>query len=106
MLAYEKHLWRIWHLLFLNAFVMLGMQIRTEWLAFGIGVLVWGVITKQGKRLLHAGAIVGALLGMMYFANFTLPSPESRAGEDISFKQLPERGMAPFRADLNHEGDC
>ena len=103
LLAYEKHLWRIWHLLFLNAFVMLGMQIRTEWLAFGIGVLVWGVITKQGKRLLQAGAIVGALLGMMYLTNFTLPSPQGRAEEDISVRQLADRAMAVFRADLSDE---
>jgi hypothetical protein len=103
LLAYEKNLWRISHLLFLNAFVMLGMQIRTEWLAFGIGVLVWGVITKQGKRLLQAGAIGAALLGMMYVTDFTLPSPEGRAEGDISVRQLADRGMAVFRADLSDE---
>ena len=103
LLAYEKNLWRIWHLLFLNAFVMLGMQIRTEWLAFGIGVLVWGVITKQGKRLLQAGVIGAALLGMMYVTDFTLPSPEGRAEGDISVRQLADRGMAVFRADLSDE---
>ena len=103
LLAYERNLWRIWHLLFLNAFVMLGMQIRTEWLAFGIGVLVWGVITKQGKRLLQAGVIGAALLGMMYVTDFTLPSPEGRAEGDISVRQLADRGMAVFRADLSDE---
>ena len=103
LLAYEKNLWRIAHLLFLNAFVMLGMQIRTEWLAFGIGVLVWGVITKQGKRLLQAGVIGAALLGMMYVTDFTLPSPEGRAEGDISIRQLVDRGMAVFRADLSDE---
>ena len=103
LMAYEKNLWRIWHLLFLNAFVMLGMQIRTEWLAFGIGVLVWGVITKQGKRLLQAGAIGAVLLGMMYVTDFTLPSPEGRAEGDISVRQLADRGMAVFRADLSDE---
>ena len=103
LLAYEKNLWRVSHLLFLNAFVMLGMQIRTEWLAFGIGVLVWGVITKQGKRLLHAGVIGAALLGMMYVTDFKLPSPEGRAEGDISVRQLADRGMAVFRADLSDE---
>ena len=103
LLAYEKNLWRVSHLLFLNAFVMLGMQIRTEWLAFGIGVLVWGVITKQGKRLLQAGVIGAALLGMMYVTDFTLPSPEGRAEGDISVRQLADRGMAVFRADLSDE---
>jgi hypothetical protein len=103
LLAYEKNLWRVSHLLFLNAFVMLGMQIRTEWLAFGIGVLVWGVITKQGKRLLHAGVIGAALLGMMYVTDFKLPSPEGRAEGDISVRQLADRAMAVFRADLSDE---
>ena len=103
LLAYEKNLSRIWHLLFLNTFVMVGMQIRTEWLAFGIGVLVWSVITKQGKRLLKASAIVAALLGMMYLTDFSLPSPEGRAEGNFSVRQLADRATAVFRADWSDE---
>ncbi len=60
LIAYEKELWRSAHLLGLNAFVMLGMQIRTEWLAFAIGLITWFFVTGQGKRLLQAAEIVFA----------------------------------------------
>src|SRR6266478_3764718 len=103
LLAYEKNLWRVWHLLLLNAFVMLGMQIRTEWLAFGIGVLVWSVITKKATRLLKASAIVAAMLGMMYLTDFSLPSPEGRSEGNFSVRQLADRATAVFHADLSDE---
>ena len=57
LLAFEKNLSRSWHLYILNGFVMLGMQIRTEWLAFAIGVVVWCALTRQGMRVVQAGAM-------------------------------------------------
>src|SRR5260370_21183846 len=62
LLAYEQRLSRSWYLLGLNGCVMLGMQLRSEWLAFSIGLVTWGVLTRQGKRLLQAGAGLASLL--------------------------------------------
>ena len=101
LIAYEKELWKSAHLLGLNAFVMLGMQIRTEWFAFAIGVITWFVVTGQGKRLLQATAILLSLFCVMYITNFSVPGPEGRGGGDISVRQLTDRAIAPFRADTS-----
>jgi len=101
LIAYEKHLWRSSHLLALNAFVMLGMQIRTEWFAFAIGVITWFFVTGQGKRLLQATAILSALFCLMYITDFSMPGPEGRGGGEISIRQLTDRALAPFRADTS-----
>ncbi len=101
LIAYEKELWRSAHLLGLNAFVMLGMQIRTEWFAFTVGVITWFFITGHGKRLLQAIAILSALFCLMYITDFSVPGPEGRGGGDISIRQLTDRAIAPFRADTS-----
>jgi hypothetical protein len=101
LIAYEKDLWRSAHLLGLNAFVMLGMQIRTEWFAFAIGLIVWFIVAGQTKRLLQAIATLSVLFCMMYITNFSVPGPEGRGGGDISIRQLTDRAIAPFRADTS-----
>jgi hypothetical protein len=101
LIAYEKNLWRSSHLLALNAFVMLGMQIRTEWFAFAVGVITWFFVTGQGKRLLQAIAILSALFCLMYITDFSMPGPEGRGGGEISIRQLTDRAVAPFRADTS-----
>ena len=37
LLAFESNLRSVWHLFILNLFVLLGMEIRGEWLAFAVG---------------------------------------------------------------------
>jgi O-Antigen ligase len=103
LLAYEKSLSRSWYLWVLNAFVMLGMQIRGEWAAFAVGVVIWGVLTRQGRRVLQAGAVLASLFAVMYFTDFRLPSPQGRAEEDFSAKQVVDRSVAPFRADVGDQ---
>jgi hypothetical protein len=101
LIAYEEELWRSSHLLGLNAFVMLGMQIRTEWFAFAVGIITWFFVVGQRKRLLQAIAILAALFCVMYITNFSVPGPEGRGGGDISIRQLTDRAIAPFRADTS-----
>jgi hypothetical protein len=103
LLAFEKSLSRSWHIYLLNGFVMLGMQIRAEWFAFAIGVVVWCALTRQGMRVVQAGAVFASLLAVMYFTDLRLPSPQLRAETDISVKQLVDRGLAPFRSDVTDE---
>jgi hypothetical protein len=100
LLAYEKELKRSWFLLLLNALVMFGMQFRTEWLAFAVGVSTWCFITRQGKRVLKAAAVFACLFAVLYVSDFSLPSPQGRAEADFSARQLVDRAVAPFRADL------
>jgi hypothetical protein len=100
LLVYEKSIGRSWYLWLLNGFVMLGMQFRTEWFSLAVGIAIWCVLTRQGKRVLQAGAIMASLLVSLYITDLRLPSPQGRAGEDISARQLIDRALAPFRADL------
>jgi len=104
LLAYEKELKRSWYLLLLNALVMFGMQFRTEWLASAVGVLAWCAATRQGKQVLKAGLLMASLLAVLYITDFTLPSPQGRAEADFSVRQLVDRAIAPFRADVSDQG--
>jgi O-Antigen ligase len=101
IIAYEQKPWRSWHLLALNSFVMLGMQLRTEWLAFAIGLITWFILTRQGKRLLQAGAIFAVFFALLYITDLRLPGPEGRGGGEISVRQLTDRALAPFRANTS-----
>jgi hypothetical protein len=101
LVAYEKRLWRHWYLLALNAFVMLGMQVRTEWLAFAVGLIAWFLVTRQSKRFAQTAAILAAVFVLMYITDFSLPGPEGRGGGEISVRQLTDRALSPFQADMS-----
>jgi O-Antigen ligase len=103
ILAYEKNLLQTWCLVLLNGFVMLAMQIRTEWLAFAIGLIMWCFLTRQSKRVLHIISAAAALLAILYITDVRLPSPQGRAADDLSARQLVDRVAAPFRADLGDQ---
>jgi hypothetical protein len=99
LLSYEKNLRRVWPLLFLNTVVMLGMLIRAEWVAFGIGVLVWAWLTRNLKRVALAGLFVLLIFVLMYVTSFSYQGPETRGGT-ISVDDLVGRVIAPFNSDL------
>lgn len=100
LLMYESSLKKVWHLLALNAFVLLGMQIRAEWLGLAAGLFLWGVLTKRVKRMLAGAGVIGILLVLMFLVNFRIPGPESRGGSDISAQDLVGRALAPVDSDL------
>ena len=102
LLAYEPNLKKVWHLLALNAFVLLGMQVRAEWLGLAVGLLLLGWLTKGFKRMLAAGAVVVVLLAVMFVIDFRLPGPVTRGGE-ISARDLIGRAVAPVDPDLAAE---
>ena len=100
LLAYEQNLRRVWHLIFLNAFVMLGMQVRAEWLALAVGLGVWVWTTKRFKKMLVAVGIVILLITIMYVADFKIQGPETRGVGVISARDLVGRAMAPLHANF------
>jgi hypothetical protein len=101
LLIYESdHLWTIWHLLIMNAFVLLGMQIRGEWLAFAVGIFLWAYFRKSLKKVIAAMVIAIVLLGIMFVADVQIPGPESRGGGTISLRDLAGRALAPVNSDL------
>jgi len=102
LLSFEKDLRRVWVPLLLNAAVLIGMLIRAEWLAFGVGLMVWAWCTKNLKRVMLGAAAVLLLITAMAITNFTLPGPESRGGT-ISAMELAARAIAPINSDLAGE---
>lgn len=102
LLAFESKPQRVWYLLALNGIVMLFVQMRAEWVAFAVGLLVFAWCTKRIRYLAVAGVLLVALLGAMYMANVDLPSPKGRGGR-ISTDSLVARAVAPFSRDLASE---
>ena len=103
LLAFESDLRSVWHLFGMNLFILLGMQIRGEWLAFAVGLLVWGWMTKHLERVAMAGAYLMVLIALMYAIDLRLPGPEERLAGTISVRDLVGRALAPINADAASE---
>jgi hypothetical protein len=103
LLAFESDLRSVWHLLAFNLFVLLGMQIRGEWLAFAVGLLVWGCMTSRLKQLATAGGYIVLLFTLMYAVDLKLPGPETRMAGTISARDLVGRALAPLNPDAASE---
>lgn len=103
LLAYEPNIRKIWHLLVLNSFVLLGMQIRAEWLGLAVGLVLWACITRNVRRLVVGGAAVVLILALMFALNFSLAGPVSRGPSEISARDLIGRALAPVDPDLAAE---
>jgi O-Antigen ligase len=99
LLAFEPKLRRVWHLVALNALVMLFVQMRAEWVGFTVGLLVFAWYTKRLRRVFVGAGLVIALLGVMYATNINLPSPKGRGGQ-ISADSIVARALAPINKNL------
>jgi O-Antigen ligase len=102
LLAFEPKLKRVWHVLTLNAIVMLFVQLRSEWVGFGLGLLVFVWWTNQVKRFVYAAALLVLLIGLMYLGNVNLPSPKGRGGQ-ISVNGMVARAVAPINKEAAAE---
>jgi hypothetical protein len=81
LLCFETRLRRASLPLLLNAFVMLALMVRGEWLGFAVGFVIWGIFSRRlGKILVGAGAII-ILLGAGHVADFSMPAPSGRGGQ-------------------------
>ncbi|HZF39578.1 MAG TPA: O-antigen ligase family protein [Blastocatellia bacterium] len=93
LLCFETRLRRASLPLLLNAFMMLALMVRAEWLGFAIGFAIWGILSRKlGKMLIGAGAII-VLLGAGYLADFSMPAPSGRGGQ-ISTRDVIGRGLS------------
>jgi hypothetical protein len=103
LLCYERRLERVAVPLLLNSFVLLGMQVRAEWIGFLAGLLVYAVLLRQMKRVIVGAGVVCALLIAGYALNITLPGSGSRAGGLISTREIAARAVAPFSPETARE---
>jgi hypothetical protein len=102
LLCFERNLLPVCIPLCLNAFVMLGMEVRDEWLSFLVGLAVWGALTRKINRLFAGLSLVSVLLLIGYISDFSIPSPRGRGGV-ISTREIIGRAIAPVDPELSQE---
>lgn len=106
LIAFEPRLRKVWYLVAMNAFVLLGLQVRSEWVGFAAGGLMFVWLTKRFKHLAIAGALFIVLLAGMYVTHLSITSPKGRgggAGTKISVNYLFARALAPLNKNLASE---
>ena len=96
LLCFEKRLERVSIPLALNTFVLLGMQVRAEWIGFLAGLVFYAFMTRQVQRVITGIGIAAVLLAIGYFADFQMPGALSRAGGVISSREIVARALAPL----------
>jgi hypothetical protein len=102
LICLEPKLSRVWHLLLINSLVMLGLQVRAEFLGFLLGVAVWGLLTRRFDRVFAGFAVLVALLAAGLFVDFRMPAPGTRGGQ-ISTRDIIGRVVAPADPELAAE---
>ncbi len=102
LLCLEPQPSRVWHLLLLNTFDLLALQVRSEFLGFCVALLLWGLLTRRFGRLLAGCGAVAALLLVGWVSDFSMPAPRTRGGQ-ISTRDIIGRVVAPFDSDLASE---
>lgn len=81
-------------LILLNALVLLGIQVRAEWLAFFVAVSMLAILRKHLRLVFRVGMIILILLSVSYVFDISLPSPALRGGE-LSARGIIGRAVAP-----------
>ena len=95
MLAYERPLFRRWHLWALNGFVLLYMQVRAGWLAVAVATVVWGVLNHRGALVAKVVALALTLLVLLAVLDVKIPGAPGRGGQ-VSVTGILARSIAPF----------
>lgn len=80
-------------LLLMNGLVILGTQVRSDWLGFLLGLLVWGILTRNLGRVFQGVAVLVAILGVGLVADVRLPGVAGRGGE-TSAREIVGRALA------------
>jgi hypothetical protein len=81
----------------LNVFISLVWQVRAEWLGLGLGLLVWGLLTRRLGRVVAIGMAGLLVLGMIEFFDIGLVS---RTGGSVSLSETLGRFIAPIDLEL------
>jgi hypothetical protein len=102
LICVERDLTRVWHLLLMNLLVMLGLQVRAEFLGFLLGVMLWSAMTRRFDRVFVGFAAVAAVMIAGLLTDFRMPAPGTRGGE-ISTREIVARVVAPANEELAAE---
>ena len=99
LICFRKDLRRYAIPFLLNAFVMLGVQLRAEWLGFAVVIPIASVLSGQTRQFLRVCLLLGLLLLVGLITNFHIASPGRRGGE-ISSRALVGRAVAAVSPEL------
>jgi hypothetical protein len=77
----------------LNVFVLLGVQVRAEWLGFAAAVFLWGLLAGRLGRLVQFAALGLLLLIAAYVTDLRIEARNTHAGE-ISVANVIGRGIS------------
>lgn len=99
LLCFEPRLKRSLPPVLLNAFVLLGVQVRAEWLGFGLAVACFAVLSGQVRRFAVIAATLVGLLVVSALFDLRLPGLEGRGGE-VSARGVVGRALAAVSPEL------
>jgi O-antigen ligase len=100
LLVFEKRLRSVWYLFIMNLFVLLGIQLRGEWLAFAVALLLWSWLSKRLKLIAIVGAYLAILFALVFALNLNIKTPQGRGGGTVSAQDIMGRALAPINPDL------
>jgi hypothetical protein len=99
LLCFEPNLKRSVLPILLNAFVLLGVQVRAEWLGFGLAMGCFAVLAGQVRRFAVIAAVLVGLLTISALLDLRLPGLEGRGGE-VSARGVVGRALASVSPEL------
>ena len=95
LLAYRRELrWTTLPLL-MNATVLLGIQVRAEWVGLAVAMTMLSLLTHNVLRLFQFVALLATLLLLAAVVELQVPAPSSRGGT-ISTHDIVGRAVAAF----------
>ena len=75
MLALEAKPSKYWFPLLIGSFILLAMQLRGEWVGFGLSILIWAYLEKKLNRVMVFVLLAGVLLAVGFVWNVEIPNP-------------------------------
>jgi hypothetical protein len=93
LLCFEPRFTRVALLMLMNLFVLLGVQVRAEWVGFIVAASVWAVLSKRIGQFCAFLGIVACLLFIGLVFDIRLPGASGRGGE-ISVQGVVGRSLA------------
>jgi len=85
--------------LLMNFFVLIGVQVRAEWLGFVTSISTWSVLTGHLRQMAKFLVFVSLITLVGLITDFKVPAPAGRGGE-ISVRGIVGRALAAVSPDL------
>jgi O-Antigen ligase len=93
LLYFERDLKKFIVPVLLNAFVMLGIQVRADWLLLLTCLIPMAILHYRAQRILAVLSVIALLLAIGYLVNFDIPAPKTRGGR-VSSREIVGRAVS------------